>query len=93
VLRGAISNLLYSRMGEKRNAYYYYFIFFNCNWAYVRWQCYKNWTYIKEMDIHSKEKIIQLTKNQHVQLTEKQHILPNFTVQYKCNEQNTRYNK
>jgi hypothetical protein len=30
-------------------------LFINCNWAYARWQCYKNWTYIQEMDIHSKE--------------------------------------
>jgi hypothetical protein len=30
-------------------------IIINCNWAYARWQCYKNWTYIQEMDIHSKE--------------------------------------
>jgi hypothetical protein len=30
-------------------------LLFNCNWAYAGWQCYKNWTYIQEMDIHSKE--------------------------------------
>jgi hypothetical protein len=30
-------------------------IIINCNWAYARWQCYKNWRYIQEMDIHSKE--------------------------------------
>jgi hypothetical protein len=23
-------------------------IIINCNWAYVRWQCYKNWTYIQK---------------------------------------------
>jgi hypothetical protein len=21
-------------------------LFINCNWAYARWQCYRNWTYI-----------------------------------------------
>jgi hypothetical protein len=30
-------------------------LFINCNWAYARWQCYKNWTYIQKMDIYSKE--------------------------------------
>jgi hypothetical protein len=35
--------------------HYFFIIFINCNWAYARWQCYKNWTYIQEMDIHSKE--------------------------------------
>jgi hypothetical protein len=30
-------------------------LFINCNWAYARWQCHKNWTYVQEMDIHSKE--------------------------------------
>jgi hypothetical protein len=35
--------------------YYYYYYYFNFNWAYARWQCYKNWTYIQEVDIHSKE--------------------------------------
>jgi hypothetical protein len=30
-------------------------LLFNCNWAYARWQRYKNWMYIQEMDIHSKE--------------------------------------
>jgi uncharacterized protein YabE (DUF348 family) len=48
---------------------------------------YKKWTYI------ARKQNIQLTKKQHVQLTNKQHISQNFTVQYKCNEQNTRYNK
>jgi hypothetical protein len=49
-------------------------LFINCNWAYGRWQCYKNWTYIQKMDIHSKE-----TKHTS---HEKQHISQNFTVQY-----------
>jgi hypothetical protein len=30
-------------------------LFINRNWAYARWQCYKNWTYIQEMDVHSME--------------------------------------
>jgi uncharacterized protein YabE (DUF348 family) len=48
---------------------------------------YKKWTYI------ARKQNIQLMKKQHVQLTKKQHISQNFIVQYKCNEQNTRYNK
>jgi uncharacterized protein YabE (DUF348 family) len=48
---------------------------------------YKKWTYI------ARKQDIQLTKKQPVQLTKKQHISQNFTVQYKRNEQNTRYNK
>jgi uncharacterized protein YabE (DUF348 family) len=48
---------------------------------------YKKWTYI------ARKQNMQLTKKQHVQLTKEQHISQNFTVQYKCNEQNTRYNK
>jgi hypothetical protein len=48
---------------------------------------YKIWTYI------ARKQNIHLTKKQHVHLTKKQHISQNFTVQYKCNEQNTRYNK
>jgi hypothetical protein len=46
----------------------------------------------KRMDIHSKETNMHLTTKQHVHLTKKQHI-SHFTVQYKCNEQNTRYKK
>jgi hypothetical protein len=34
-----------------------------------------------------------IARKQNIQLTKKQHISQNFTVQYKCNEQNTRYNK
>jgi hypothetical protein len=37
---------------------------------------YKKWTYI--------------ARKQNIQFTKKQHISQNFTVQYKCNEQNTR---
>jgi hypothetical protein len=48
---------------------------------------YKKWTYI------ARKQNIQLTKKQHVQLTKKQHISQKFTVQYKCDEQNTRCNK
>jgi hypothetical protein len=33
----------------------YFITFINCSWPYVRWQCYKNWTYIQEMDTRSKE--------------------------------------
>jgi hypothetical protein len=40
---------------------------------------YKKWTYI--------------ARTQNIHLTKKQHISQNFPVQYKCNEQNTRYNK
>jgi hypothetical protein len=40
---------------------------------------YKKWTYT--------------ARKQNIHLTTKQHISQNFTVQYKCNEQNTRYNK
>jgi hypothetical protein len=40
---------------------------------------YKKWTYI--------------ARKQNIQLTKKQHISQNFTVQYKYNEQNTRYDK
>jgi hypothetical protein len=40
---------------------------------------YKKWTYI--------------ARKQNIHLTKKQHTSQNFTVQYKCNEQNTRYNK
>jgi hypothetical protein len=51
---------------------------------------YKKWTYI------ARKQNIHLTKKQHVHLRytkKKQHISQNFTIQYKCNEQNTRYNK
>jgi hypothetical protein len=40
---------------------------------------YKKWTYI--------------ARKQNIHLAKKQHISQNFTVQYKCNEQNIRYNK
>jgi hypothetical protein len=40
---------------------------------------YKKWTYI--------------ARKQNIHLTKEQHISQNFTVQYKCNEQNTTYNK
>jgi hypothetical protein len=40
---------------------------------------YKKWTHI--------------ARKQYIQLTKKQYISRNFTVQYKFNEQNTRYNK
>jgi hypothetical protein len=47
----------------------------------------------KKMDIHSKE--TKHTSHDKAARTshEKQHISQNFTVQYKCNEQNTRYDK
>jgi uncharacterized protein YabE (DUF348 family) len=48
---------------------------------------YKKWTYI------ARKQNIQLTKKQLVHLTKKQHISQNFTVQYKCNEQNTSNDK
>jgi hypothetical protein len=38
---------------------------------------YKKWAYI--------------TRKQNIHLTKKQHISQNFSVQYKCNEKNTRY--
>jgi Zn ribbon nucleic-acid-binding protein len=31
-----------------------------------------------------------IARKQNIQLTKNQHISQNFTVQYKCNEQNTR---
>jgi hypothetical protein len=34
-----------------------------------------------------------IARKQNMNLTKKQHISQNFTVQYKYNEQNTRYNK
>jgi hypothetical protein len=40
---------------------------------------YRKWTYI--------------ARKQNIQLAKKQHISQDITVQYKCNEQNTRYNK
>jgi uncharacterized protein YabE (DUF348 family) len=46
---------------------------------------YKKWTYI------ARKQNIHLTKKQHVHLTKKQHNSQHFTVQYKCNEQDTRY--
>jgi hypothetical protein len=46
----------------------------------------------KKMDIIARKQNIRPTKKQHVHLTKKQHISQNVTVQYKCNEQNTRYN-
>jgi hypothetical protein len=69
-------------------------IIINCNWAYAWWQCYKNWTYIqKKWTYIARKQNRHLTTKQHIHLTKKQHISQNFTVQYKCNEQNTRYNK
>jgi hypothetical protein len=47
---------------------------------------YKKWTYI-ETKHTTHEKAARTTHKK------KQHISQNFTVQYKCNEQNTRYNK
>jgi hypothetical protein len=44
---------------------------------------------LQKLDIHSKEAHEKAARTSH----EKQHISQNFTVQYKCNEQNTRYNK
>jgi hypothetical protein len=43
----------------------------------------KKWTYI------ARKQNTHLTTKQHVHLTKKQHISQHFTVQYKCNEQNT----
>jgi hypothetical protein len=37
------------------------------------------------------KKFTYIARKQNIQLTKKQHISQNFTVQYKCNEQNTRY--
>jgi hypothetical protein len=44
-------------VGEEISKYklFLVYLFINCNWVYARWQCYKNWTYIQKMDIHSKE--------------------------------------
>jgi hypothetical protein len=40
-----------------------------------------------------KKKRAYIARKQNIHLTKKQHISQNFTVQYKCNEQDTRYNK
>jgi hypothetical protein len=37
--------------------------------------------------------VTYIARKQNIHLTKKQHISQNFTVQYKCNEQNTRYKK
>jgi hypothetical protein len=39
------------------------------------------------------KKLAYIARKQNIQLTKKQHISQNITVQYKYNEQNTRYNK
>jgi hypothetical protein len=38
-----------------------------------------------------KKKWTYIARKQNIQLTKKQHVSQNFTVQYKCNEENTRY--
>jgi hypothetical protein len=63
-------------------------IFFNCNWAYARWQCYKNWTYIQKRTYIARKQNIHLTTKQHVHLTEKTAYLTKFpsTVQVQRTE-------
>jgi hypothetical protein len=86
---------------NKPNYYYYYYYLLTANGLTPGGRVtkigrtYKKWTYIaRKKNIHlTKKQHIHLTKKQHVHLMEKQHISQNVTVQYKCNEQNTRYNK
>jgi hypothetical protein len=39
-------------------------LFIDCNWAYARWQCYRNWTYIqKKWTYIARKQNIQFTKS------------------------------
>jgi hypothetical protein len=85
-VRGTIALIIYRPAVDWYYYYYYYYYYLLTAIGLMPGgsvtkigRTYEEWTYI--------------ARKQNIQLTKKQHISLNFTVQYKCNSQNTRYNK